>query len=108
MQVIHNIHGSAPFWHGEKLRDIMYTCIILHNIIVENERDTITNWDDDASESLFLVSPGCTQDFQQYRRRNTKLRDKKVHHQLWSDFVEHIQHHFGVNENENLCFLILY
>lgn len=40
-------------------------------MIVEDEGDTITNWDDEESESPFLVSRGCTHDFQQYLRRNT-------------------------------------
>ena len=41
------VHGPACFWRSEKLKGIMYTCIILHKRIAENEEDTITNWNDD-------------------------------------------------------------
>ena len=31
---------AAHYWHRSTLSDIMYACIILHNMIVEDERDT--------------------------------------------------------------------
>ena len=30
--------GPTRFWHRETLKDIMKACIILHNMIVEDER----------------------------------------------------------------------
>ena len=30
---------AARYWHRSTLSDIMYACIILHNMIVEDERD---------------------------------------------------------------------
>jgi hypothetical protein len=34
------LRGLARFWNEETLADIMYACIILHNMIVEDERDS--------------------------------------------------------------------
>ena len=34
------IHGPAPFRDKENLRRIMRACIILHNMIVKDERNT--------------------------------------------------------------------
>ncbi|XP_052114185.1 uncharacterized protein LOC127739714 [Arachis duranensis] len=34
------IRGPARFWEKKKLANIMRACIILHNMIVEDERDT--------------------------------------------------------------------
>lgn len=34
------IRNPTRQWHRETLADIMYACIILHNMIVEDERDT--------------------------------------------------------------------
>ena len=49
--------GSSCFWHKEKLmKNIMCTYIISYNMIVEDEGDTITKWDDDESEALTLAS----------------------------------------------------
>ncbi|KAF8394583.1 hypothetical protein HHK36_020797 [Tetracentron sinense] len=33
------VHRPARFWKFETLKDIMKTCIIMHNMIVEDERD---------------------------------------------------------------------
>jgi len=33
------IAGPSRFWRKEVLHDIMTTCIILHNMIIEDERD---------------------------------------------------------------------
>ncbi|XP_027076867.1 uncharacterized protein [Coffea arabica] len=48
--------GPARFWHKAKLKDIVYTCIILHNMIVEDEGDAIKNWDDDDEEPTIPVT----------------------------------------------------
>ena len=31
------VHGPARFFHSETLQDIMKACVILHNMIVEDE-----------------------------------------------------------------------
>ncbi|CAN1128210.1 hypothetical protein LINPERHAP2_LOCUS4486, partial [Linum perenne] len=36
------VRGAARFWHRQKLKDIMYACVILHNMIVENEGNAIS------------------------------------------------------------------
>ncbi|KAK3222734.1 hypothetical protein Dsin_009759 [Dipteronia sinensis] len=33
------VAGPAHFWHKHVLHDIMTTCIIMHNMIIEDERD---------------------------------------------------------------------
>jgi hypothetical protein len=33
------VRGPAHFWDKETLREIMNACIIMHNMIVEDERD---------------------------------------------------------------------
>ena len=95
------VRGPARFWYQKNLKDIMYTCIILHNMIVEDESENITNWYDDEDENTILVTPGCEEGFQQYLRRNAELRDQEVHHHIRSDLVEHIWNHFGVTRDEN-------
>ena len=35
------VHGPARFFFQETLQDIMKACIILHNMIIEDERDEV-------------------------------------------------------------------
>ncbi|CDP06307.1 unnamed protein product [Coffea canephora] len=95
------VRGPARFWHRAKLKDIMYTCIILHNLIVKDEGDAIRNWDADDDDPRISVTQGLAENFQYYLQRNAELCDREVHHQLQSDLVEHIWERFGGNNNEN-------
>ena len=44
------VRGPARQWYFPNIGDIMYACIILHNMIVESEGDELTQWtnEDDA------------------------------------------------------------
>ncbi len=44
------IRHLARIWEREELADIMYACVILHNMIVEDERDTYEIPDDNTYE----------------------------------------------------------
>ena len=85
----------------KNLKDIMYTCIVLHNMIVENEGEASTNWADDVPEASVPITHGCAENFQAYIQRNAELRDREMHHRLRSDLVEHIWNCFGQNHDEN-------
>ena len=45
------------------------------------------------------VTQVSIQNFQHYLKRNAKLRDREVHHQLRRDLVEHIWERFRGNGN---------
>ncbi|XP_047979016.1 uncharacterized protein LOC125220931 [Salvia hispanica] len=51
--------GPARFWYKDVIADVMYACIIMHNMIVEQERGHVTNWVDDeaGSSSSTATSP---------------------------------------------------
>ena len=38
------IRGAARVWQIKIMSDIIYTCIILHNMIIENEGISLTSW----------------------------------------------------------------
>ncbi|KAJ9550669.1 hypothetical protein OSB04_014714 [Centaurea solstitialis] len=89
------IRGPARVWQIKIMSDIIYACIILHNMIIENEGISATNWSDDHGNPPIPVSQGSIQQFQQYLQMNAEIRDRSVHHQLRADFVEHIWERFG-------------
>nr|KYP59146.1 hypothetical protein KK1_014576 [Cajanus cajan] len=72
------IRGPTRFWDAAIMKNIIYACIILHNMIVEDERDTYQNYidydgvDDDMSRSEISI-----------------------------DLIEHIWERFRNNNDEN-------
>ncbi|XP_042410284.1 uncharacterized protein LOC121999705 [Zingiber officinale] len=90
------VRGPVRYWSRDILRDIMYTCIILHNMIIEDEGDAVSNWMGDEENHLTPVKQGSTPEFQEYIWRNCELRDSETHHQLRADLVEHI---WALDEN---------
>ncbi|XP_018513873.2 uncharacterized protein LOC103865118 [Brassica rapa] len=98
------IKNPALFWDKVKIGKIMRVCIILHNMIVEDERDGYTQFH--VSEFLQREDTGSSRvdlDFSQDMPTNianrmgarTRIRDRKMHQQLKADLVEHIWHKFG-------------
>ena len=45
------VKGAARGWHLPIIADIMYACIIMHNMIVKEEEENVTFWSDDPLAS---------------------------------------------------------
>ncbi|XP_062112550.1 uncharacterized protein LOC133823721 [Humulus lupulus] len=95
------VRGPAHFWQRDVLKDIMYACIILHNIIIEDERDAYEslvdfNYDDGPTDTPTVeVLHGPISDFPTMLQRNAEIRDRNIHRNLQADLVEHIWSKFG-------------
>ncbi|KAI8572811.1 hypothetical protein RHMOL_Rhmol01G0229400 [Rhododendron molle] len=75
------------------LKVIMKACIILHNMIIEDERE------DDAQDYEYerndgplpeLVSHEHTMELMEFIRRQHAIQSRETHSQLQSDLVEHL------------------
>ncbi|CAK8565464.1 unnamed protein product [Lathyrus sativus] len=99
------IRNPARPWHLDTLQRIMNTCIILHNMIVEDERATYGgNFDfsyDHLSNDATILSNDSNIDFQEFMRRRFDIRDKQVHRHLQQDLIEHIWQRYGHENNNN-------
>ncbi|XP_057770888.1 uncharacterized protein LOC130990681 [Salvia miltiorrhiza] len=90
------IRSPARGWYVEHLKDIMMCCIILHNMIVENEGKRAAHWRDDdaghgASSSDSTESARATLVcFEEYVQKDAILRDRQIHAQLQHDLIEHV------------------
>ena len=90
--------GLASFWHHETLKDIMKACIILHNMILEDERHLkICYYSYDAFDVIPNISIlhehiAKLLEFVQCHRR---IRDTDVHSQLQQDLIEQIWKLYG-------------
>ncbi|XP_057432754.1 uncharacterized protein LOC130725553 [Lotus japonicus] len=82
------IREPARLWDITDLGIILRSCIILHNIIVEDERDSYAQRWTDFEQS----GEGGSSTPQPY---STELRDPNVHHELQADLVKHIWAKFG-------------
>ena len=69
----------------------MQTCVILHNMLIEHQRD---EEDDQATELLherpLNISRERTSTFSQFLARNKTIRSTNMYHQLRNDLVEHL------------------
>ncbi|KAL9672821.1 hypothetical protein QQ045_029074 [Rhodiola kirilowii] len=82
------IREPARMWDISDLAIIMRSCIILHNMIVEDERDTYAQHWTDYDQSEVLPA------FANHVRARSELRDPNVHHELQADLVKHIWANF--------------
>ncbi len=89
----------AQFWRREDLYYIMKACIILHNMIVEDEWADASNvMELDESSQPTSLSNTCTNDFNAYVQRHRQLRDESIHYKLRNDLIEHIWQREGLLE----------
>ncbi|GLT53669.1 hypothetical protein SLA2020_269260 [Shorea laevis] len=87
------IRRPARFWELETLKDIMMACVILHNMIIEDDRTNNEAEDfeyEQLNEPPEPVTPGATNEFSEFIRRHHCIRDRETHSQLQLDLVEHL------------------
>jgi hypothetical protein len=71
----------------------MTACIIMHNMIIEDERDLCrieSSYESGAAETRDFVSPARTSDFVSFVKKHGEIRDSQIHFQLKNDLVEHL------------------
>uniref|UniRef100_A0A0D3CP17 DDE Tnp4 domain-containing protein n=1 Tax=Brassica oleracea var. oleracea TaxID=109376 RepID=A0A0D3CP17_BRAOL len=104
------VRNPALFWDKVKIGKIMRACIILHNMVVEDERDGYTQFD--ISEFQEAEDNGSSHVDSTYYTDiltnivnmmgvRTRIRDRQMHQQLKNDLVEHIWRKFGRDEDNN-------
>jgi hypothetical protein len=95
------VNHSAKFWKCATIGSIMQACVILHNMIVEDERKPFNiPLDLNRNPQISSVLPpevihGAHPVFEDVLRRSATIRDRETHIQLKSDLVENIWDRFG-------------
>ncbi|XP_030939981.1 putative nuclease HARBI1 [Quercus lobata] len=88
------VRGPARFFHAETLQDIMKACVILHNMIVEDERDVNEavelDYEQIDDNPTIQMSRENTNTFTEFIETHQCIRDRKIHSQLQTDLVEHL------------------
>ena len=90
------MHGPSRFWDEETLADIMKACIIMHNMVIEDEGD-IDNNDFDGSDANppLEVSHAYTPELEGFMQIYYQIMDSVTHSQLQSDLIEHLWERHG-------------
>ena len=88
------VRGPARFFHGEVLQDIMKACVILHNMIIEDERDVNEavelDYEQIDDNPTMQLSREHTNTFTEFIETHQCIRDHKNHFQLQTDLIEHL------------------
>ena len=86
------IAGPTRFWRKEVLHDIMSACIIMHNMIIEDERDLNAPIEQVIETPPAEVERMVDEDarFQQFVGRYRRIRDKDAHFALRNALINHM------------------
>ncbi|GKE11348.1 putative nuclease HARBI1 [Tanacetum coccineum] len=91
-------------WDYEQMGQIMIACIIMHNMIVEDERETYRNYDPseffndthtNGNDDVVEYSTERIADLRSYMRNREQLRNREAQSSLQNDLIEHIWQNFG-------------
>ncbi|XP_048595740.1 putative nuclease HARBI1 isoform X1 [Brassica napus] len=98
------VKNPVLVWDKEKIGQIMKTCVILHNMIVEDERGGYTLTDTSQFESGETSRSSKVKSRTSFNVGNmlgirNDLRDSEKHDRLKADLVENVWQKFG-NEDE--------
>jgi hypothetical protein len=101
------LRRPARLYKQGDLQNIMLACIILHNMIIEDEKD-IEQVPLDLNEegNAYIVqgatvSHGQNPELEDVLNRNTAIHDRIAYKQLQSDLIDHIWQKFGNSNRQN-------
>ncbi|XP_062188941.1 uncharacterized protein LOC133892271 [Phragmites australis] len=89
------VRGPARFWDQDTLGQIMTACIIMHNMIVEDERDAEGDHHFDEMGEVVTVSHRPTAELQAFLQTHQAITNRETHSQLRDDLVEHLWEKYG-------------
>ncbi|XP_028055091.1 uncharacterized protein LOC114259276 [Camellia sinensis] len=88
------VRRPARFWNTKMLKYIMKACIILHNMIIEDERDDNGvkdfNYDQIDDSPHVTVLQERTIELMEFIQCHHNIRDRQTHSHLQSGLVEHL------------------
>ncbi|XP_062100905.1 uncharacterized protein LOC133806834 [Humulus lupulus] len=94
------VAGPAHLWNKRILHDIMTSCIIMHNMIIEDERDfnaPIEERFEVPSPEVEMVGNDDAR-FQEFLARHRKIKDKDAHIALRNALIEHLWDKYSIGK----------
>nr|XP_043622036.1 protein ALP1-like [Erigeron canadensis] len=84
------IEQYAQPYSTNKIKRIMLCCVILHNMIVEDNGRAITEFEEELIANTTLSTRTWTERCSTQLRMYGELRDRIAHHSLRNDLIEHV------------------
>ncbi|XP_061962544.1 uncharacterized protein LOC133683047 [Populus nigra] len=85
------VRGPVRYWDEETLANIMKACIIMHNMIIEDEGEMNLGFDHEREVNSFIsVSHGEIPKLHDFLQTHNRIRDRATSSQLQEDLVEHL------------------
>ena len=78
----------------ETLGNIMKACVIMHNMIVEDEVVVDPSVRFDYGGQNVEPSHESTHNLNEFIEAHKRIRDKEIYHQLKADLIEHLWQYF--------------
>ncbi|XP_062232833.1 uncharacterized protein LOC133930168 [Phragmites australis] len=101
------VRRPAKLWKQADVINIMQACVILHNMIVEDEKESVRvalDLNENPSATIVLPPEVRTSDnpnpcFAEVLRRNSAIKARPTHRKLKKDLIKHIWHRYGNKED---------
>ena len=84
------VAGPARLWRKEILHDIMTSCIIMHNMIVEDERDINIVIEERLNSPNVEVEMMNDGGIERFLAQHKRIRDKDAHFELLDALIDHL------------------
>ncbi|GKC57299.1 ALP1-like protein isoform X1 [Tanacetum coccineum] len=94
----HIIAQPARAWTVNKLRRIMYTCIILHNMILKNQKFALSDIGDTYICPRANLARTWIERCEAQRKQAKELCDKQTHAKLQRNLIEHVWQQHLLND----------
>ncbi|GKC76353.1 ALP1-like protein isoform X1 [Tanacetum coccineum] len=84
------IQQPARSYHVNTLRRVMYSCIILHNMILKDQKMAVFDWNEVYANPSRNMQRTWIERCETQRRKNKEMRDRDTHLSLQQNLMEHI------------------
>jgi hypothetical protein len=84
------VKNPVRMHYQHEIKDILFCCFILHNMIIEDERDDRLPADWDVSTRAQARKDLSRQDWQEYLAATRAIEDTETHFGLRSDLIAHL------------------
>ncbi|GJV97691.1 ribonuclease H-like domain-containing protein [Tanacetum coccineum] len=84
------IQQPARQYHVNTIRRIMYSCIIMHNMILKDQKMAAFDWNDVYANPSRNMQRTWIERCETQRRKNKEIRDREMHLRLQRNLMEHI------------------
>jgi hypothetical protein len=95
------IRNPTRLWNPRQLNAIMRACVILHNMVIEDERNTYPNPCDtrgfEGPEDPAILENRDVPEISELIDAYNCIKSKETNGQLQHDLVEHLWSHFGAS-----------